>query len=309
MKMLSNLEKRLLAEAVLFNQSQRDISKRSSQTKDAKDTWKQFYNNEVEGRKILTPVSLSNEWFNIYNKASKTVKEEVNIVGHKVKTLENVINRINVNLATISNEINKKEEISFKLIKQINLKNKELFFNYFKFLSIYETKAIDIIVNLYEGEKAGEKIQEKRVLITFATKNTFLWKVEFPFVDKNGFFTLNGSEFVFMYTPENLEEYLTEEEEELILSHPFEKLCKKMCVAYKDKNGIDVMLDKKFFFNRIEKCGGKISQSFQKYVNKFITNAKDHYWEKNSTSPIVWFDRFNGEMSRHCFTNNILLDM
>ena len=96
MKMLSNLEKRLLAEAVLFNQSQRDISKRSSQTKDAKDTWKQFYNNEVEGRKILTPVSLSNEWFNIYNKASQTVKEEVNIVGHKVKTLENVINRIKV---------------------------------------------------------------------------------------------------------------------------------------------------------------------------------------------------------------------
>lgn len=309
MKMLSIEEKKLLAEAVLFNQSQRDISKRASQTKDAKDTWKAFYNNEIEGRKILTPISLSDEWFNIYTKASNTVKEDINIVGHRVKTLENVINRINANLVTISNEVNKKEEISFKLTKQINLKNKELFFNYFKFLSLYETKAIDIIVNLYEGEKTGEKIQEKRVCITFATRNTFLWKVEFPFVDKNGFFTLNGSEFIFMYTPKNLEEYLTGEAEELILVHPFEKLCREMCIAYRDKNGMEVLLDKKFFFQRVEKCGGKISQGFQKAVNKFVTNAKDFYWEKNSTSPIVWFDRFNGEMSRHCFTNNILLDM
>lgn len=307
MKMLSKEEKELLAEAILFNQGQRNLAKRASQTKDAKDCWKQFYNNEINGVKLLTPVELSSEWFNAFKEA-----EDVQIEQRGLKpkfSLESIINRINVNIATITNDIQKKEEIDFKLIKKVNLKNKENFFCYFKFLNLYNTKIVDIIINVYEGEKNGLKIAEKRVCTTFVTDNVYYWKVEFPFVDKQGFFSLNGSEFVFMYTPKNLEEYLTGTEDELRLFHPLERICKEMCIAYRDKEGGEVLLDKKFFLGRVEKCGGKISQGFQKAVNKFVTNSKDFYWEKNSTSPIVWFDRFNGEMARHCFTNNILLDM
>lgn len=337
MKMLTKAERKLLATAIFMQQNEKDIHTRAGQTVKPKDITGLF-SIDYQGRKLMKQQSLSNMWYNIY---SEIVEEEVVPVPEriakeeqarkeraqarreeeekkakeegrelppvqeeepekkprKIRTIEEIARNIN------NTDFSKDKKAEPKLVKSKTVKNQAPYFNYFRVLEEeYNSRPIDMHINVYDNG-------EKKVKFNFVTADVYHWFVELPFIDTKGFFSMNGSKYMFMYTPKNFRRYLEGIEEHLYLYHPFEKLAEEMVTAYKTSEGLPVRMKKEYFINAVSKCKGSRSLTLQAKVNRFINHAKQFYWEKDSTSPIVWFDSEVGTVGEHCFTNNILLDM
>lgn len=299
---LTDSEFKTLALAIKSNADNRDKGKRAGTTIEANGVWMKFEEHTF-GRQ-LNKVNLFGDYEYIFTKSQEVEVEPIHR-DFDERAIDKVIGILDTKVTEVLIAMNDKERAEEMLIsEEVAMKVDINRFRYiFRAFEVIGSKLLGIKKTI---RKNGVGLSETSITFEFSHNNMKIWKLELPFVTKNGRFEKNGSEYVFNYIPKNYLEYALGEDDVLELLHPYTYLAERLLVAYKDRAGVDVlyeqqMLDNMLMFTNKE---GRVKR-FQEKIANILNNAKENYWEEKTDSPIMWIDKLTSDYGKMMKENSI----
>lgn len=303
---LKQLEKELIAEAIFTQRKEKEYSK-AFQTKNKSDVWQNYESTSLG--KVHKKVLLLGTIEDIYRKAYDTkiigTDKEI-VVNANIKSIAKELSNANRTLELKNVFYNYNND---KTLKEIRVKtiSKELFDSYSQFFN----KAFDsygsVVSKIQIVNKANKEYQETSLRVIFTHKNTKIWSIDYPFINKDCFFISGNNYYAFMFTIENMKDIIAGETKQLKLEHPYTWLSKQLLKAY-SLDGEEVLYTEDMFDKIIFGSRRENNYKLQMKLVSALRNAKDNPWEEKNATPVVWFDKFSSAISKFSYTRNILID-
>lgn len=303
---MNKIERELVAKAIYEQRKEKDYNK-AFQTKNKGDVWKNYQKTSIG--KIHRKVVLAGQLEEVYRKAFNTP-----IVGNAEEIeITNSISELAKKI-TISDRVldlknmffNYSEDRTLKEVKKKEL-SKDLTVDYAEFFDCVLASYGSKVHKIYIVTKANKEYVENNLRVVFIHRNTKLWSLDYPFVDKDCFFNTGNNMYSFMFTISNLQEIITGNEKELKLSHPYSWLTKQLLKAY-TVDGEEMLYTQEFFDKIIFGIRNENCYKFQIKLSNVLRNAKDNPWDESKPTPVIWFDKHSSAISKFSFTRNILID-
>lgn len=304
--MLKQLEKELIAKAIYTQRKEKDYSK-AFQTKNKSDVWKNYENTSLG--KVHKKVVLLGSIEEIYRKAYETPISYIDkgIVNNSdIKSIAKELSNANRALELKNVFYNYQND---RTLKEISIKtiSKKLFDSYSQFFNKVFAPYGSVVSKIQIVEKANAEYNESSLRVIFTHKNVKIWSLDYPFINKDGFFNSGNNIYAFMFTIENMKEIISGETKELKLEHPYVWLSKQLLKAY-SLDGEEVLYTEDIFDKIINGSRRENNYKLQLKLVSALRNAKDNPWEEKNATPVVWFDKHSSSISKFSFTRNILID-
>lgn len=302
---LRKYEIELIAMAIDKQKQEKDYNK-GFQNRDKREVWKNYSKTSL-GR-IHNKVMLKGVTEDIYKKAFETpietkekevlVTSSISEVAKQLSSSDRVLELKNV-FYNFNND---------KSLKEVSVKplSEKLFADYSQFFDKVfvpygsKTSKIEII------NRANKDYSESTLRVIFIHRGNKIWNVEFPFINKDGFFSTGNNIYAFMFTIENMKEII-QGEKKLKLEHPYVWLSKQLLKAYSIDGEVQLyteeIFDRIIFNSRRENV-----YKLQLKLMNALRNTKENPWDETKATPIVWFDKHSSSISKYSYTRNILID-
>lgn len=259
----------------------------------------------------------------IYNRAWNVTKalEPANKLDYYLENIERVISTIRPDVLERIVDLKDKNEWKHIAKMDTNLtgntyENYRDLFNQFK---QYGFEVINICIRTYQKQENGEwkKIINKNGKEEIVCERTLYvrykgfsgsYGIEFPFVDKYGFFTNEGSSYVGMasISEDQKAKILKGNDKNIELIHFYQYLCKQLKVRRVNYDGIEEYYDSTYFNNRV--AAGKIEYTLKTKLKQILRHAKEMSWQEDAGTPIVWIDKYLSDMALEQYKNNVFLN-
>lgn len=302
---LKRNEMELIGLAIDTQKKEKDYSK-AFQTKGKSDVWKNYEKTSLG--KVHKKVTLLGALEEVYRKAfdTKITSEKVIVEDGSIKSVAKELSNANRSLELKNvfynyNNDRTLKEVSVKEVSFDTFKDYSQFFD--KVFAVYGSNVSKIqIVN-----KANKEYQETSLRVIFTHKNNKIWSLDYPFINKDGFFNSGNNIYAFMFTIENMKEIISGENKELKLEHPYVWLSKQLLKAY-TLDGDEILYTEEIFNKIIFGSRRENNYKLQMKLVSALRNAKENPWEEKNATPVVWFDKFSSAISKFSYTRNILID-
>ena len=303
---MNKAERELVAKAFHEQKKNKDYNK-AFQTKCKYDVWKNYVKSSI-GR-VHKKVVLMGPLEEVYRKAFKAEMPEVEKPAVVVTSIADLAKKLaNSDRALdLKNQFyNFSEDKTLKEVKKKEL-SKETTEDYAEFFDRVLASYGSRVHKIYIITKANKEYTENNLRVVFVHNNNKIWSLDYPFVDKDCFFSSNDNMYAFMFTIGNLEDVIAGNTDTLELLHPYTWLTKQLLKAY-TIDGEEILYTQEFFNKIIYGIRNENCYKFQMKLMGILRNAKENPWEQTKATPVVWFDKHSSAISKFSFTRNILID-
>lgn len=303
---LNAVEIMTIAEMIKEERNNKNYNK-AGQTRNISEVWRNYKKTSI-GR-LHNEMVLKGELEEIYNKAFYTPIEPKEKATCSISSIKEIVDRVLTDnrIIELKNVFNGfSEDTTLKEQKVKDVKPETL--NDFKpfFDRVFKAYGSEVIAMKFVY-RANENYAETTLRVVFNHKNTKIWNLEFPFINKDMFFISNDNMYAFMYTIENLDKIISGKEKTLKFEHPYTWLSKQVLKAYTE-DGVLNLYSQDIFDRIVNSTRNENVYKFQTKIAKALKNSKDNPWEESQTTPIVWFDKTSSAVSKFSFTRNVLID-
>lgn len=296
--MLNKKQVELLAGLLRTKKMYWDYNKAFTNT-GKKEVWKNFSEN------VHLPIYLPEEShfsvifdkaFNYQIKREFSLEEKLKLQSSEVHNLEVIKNASKI-------KIEEEEEMIEFSSKEITGEKFEIYSSIFNSVMSQYSCVVSKLFLVLKVNVAGTR-KDKFLDIEFNYRNRKTFQVAVPLIGARDLFcTFNNHLYSFAYSPKNLEEYLSGEDDKLELLHPYSFL---MLEALHTSKTSMYSTD---FFETIVMGTKKRMRFLERKVEKVLLNAKDNPWDDRNVTPIMWIDPERSEIGKLMLANNIQLNL
>lgn len=157
-----------------------------------------------------------------------------------------------------------------------------------------------------KANTVGDIVKELRV--TFAHKEQKVYSLDFPYINKDGFFEINSNVYSFANVLVNIKELIAGDTTEPEILHPYSWLSLQLLKAY-DEEGESKFYSQDIFDNIIFRGTFKeYNATLQRKLAKLLNNSKNNPWDESITTPIMWYDSQLSSVAKELLSHNVLID-